>query len=331
MRSQFFRGISPRLLLVAASFAVGSIAAPVRAQSTAAPAVDDHEQERTALYREGVALAEAGRWSEALKKFQAVVAIRSAPAALVAMATAQEKLGTLATARRTYSRAHDEARAIGDQALAEKASAKFAALQSRVPRLAIRLTGKSISAAVVTIDGDRVEPSGDGDIEVDPGEHRVVVTVAGERPYEQRAQVGEAERKEIVVESAPAPQKEATSSSSSGPPLGALILGGAGIATTAIGAVVYVTARSTYDDGKRAQQNADPASVEKVNRGNDARGTVLAGSIVAWTGIVAIGGAGVWWLLSPHGDGESHGAASATRVSISPTRGGYWVQLEQAF
>src|SRR5262249_9209921 len=155
------------------------------AQSAATPApasaVDDHEQERTALYREGVAFAEAGRWADALKKFQAVVAIRSAPAALVAMGTAQEKLGLLASARRTYSRAHDEARAIGDQALAEKAAGKYAAIQLRVPRIGIHLAGKSASEANVTVDGDRAEPSASGDVEVDPGEHRVAVTAAGER------------------------------------------------------------------------------------------------------------------------------------------------------
>jgi hypothetical protein len=247
------------------------------------------------------------------------------------MATAQEKLGTTATARRTYSRAHDEARAIGDQALAEKASAKFAALQSRVPRLAIRITGKTINAAVVTIDGDRVEPSADGEIEVDTGEHRVVVTLTGERPYEQRAQVAEGERKELVIDLAPAPQQQTPAASPSGPPLGALILGGAGIASTAIGAIVYAGARSTYDDGRSSQGCVDPTCIEKINQGNDARGTVLAGSIVMWTGIAAIGGAGVWWLLSPRTDSQSRGAASATRVSVSPTPGGYWVQLEKAF
>jgi tetratricopeptide (TPR) repeat protein len=314
---------------VGVCFAVGPIAGTARAEAPA-PAVDDHEQERTALYRQGVALAEAGQWAEALKKFQAVVAIRSAPAALVAMATAQEKLGALATARRTYSRAHDDARAIGDQALAEKASAKFAALQSRVPRLAIRLSTMSLTAAVVTIDGDRVLPSADGDVEVDPGEHRVVVTTAGQLPYEQRAQVAEAERKELSVDFAPIPPKE-SAAPSSGPPLGALILGGAGIATAAIGAIVYANALSTYNAGKDAQSCRDPSCVDKVNQGNDARATVLASSIVTLTGIAAIGGAGVWWLFSPRAHDSSQGTTSATHVSVGPTRGGYWVQLEGAF
>ena len=78
------------------------IASPTFAQSPASPpSTDSREEERTALYREGVALAEAGKWHEALEKFQAVVAIRSAPAALIALATAQENSGKLAHAART--------------------------------------------------------------------------------------------------------------------------------------------------------------------------------------------------------------------------------------
>ena len=327
MRSRFFRGVSPRLFFVGACFAAGAMAAPAHAQSAPAPAVEDHEQQRTALYREGVALAEAGQWAEALKKFQAVVAIRSAPAALVAMATAQEKLGMLASARRTYSRAHDEARAIGDQALAEKAASKYAAIQLRVPRLAIHISGRSPSDAVVTVDGDRVELSTGGEVEVDPGEHRVAVTVVGERPFEQRVQVAEGQRQELSVDVAPTPP--VATAKSSGPPLGPLILGGAGIVTAGVAAIVYANARSTYDEGADCKSLS---CADKIKSANDVRGTVLASSIVVGTGVAAVGGAALWWVLSAHAHGsDSRGAASATRVSVAPTPGGYWVQLERAF
>lgn len=329
MRSRSLRGLSSRSLFVGACFAAATLAAPARAQSAAtpAPSVESHEQERTALYREGVALAEAGRWADALKKFQAVVAIRSAPAALVAMGAAQEKLGLLATARRTYSRAHDDARAIGDQALAEKSAGKYAEIQLRVPRIAIHLAGKSARDANVTVDGDRTEPSASGDVEVDPGEHRVVITAPGERPFEQRVQVAEGERKELSLEAAPAPPPEPAKAS--GPPLGVWVLGGAGIAAAAVGGIVYLNARSTYDEGANC---TSAGCADQRNRSNDVRGTVLASSIVGWTGVAAIGGAGVWWLLSLRGqDSQSRGAASTTRVSVAPTHGGYWIQLERAF
>ena len=76
------------------SFALGVIgsalpmvllAGPARAENQGAASPGAREQERTALYKEGVALAEAGRWAEALTKFEGVVAIRSAPRALIAL------------------------------------------------------------------------------------------------------------------------------------------------------------------------------------------------------------------------------------------------------
>src|SRR5215471_21330306 len=120
MKWRFFLSAAlPRQLCVAcATFGLGLRTAPALAQSTTTGAESSHdarEQERSELYHQGVELAEQGRWNEALPKFQSVVAIRSAPAALVALGTAQEKLALVASARRTYARAHDEARTIHDQ------------------------------------------------------------------------------------------------------------------------------------------------------------------------------------------------------------------------
>ena len=115
-----FRYVGPPWVFLGVGLARG-----VLARSTAAegPAFPDRakEQERTSLYREGVSLAEAGRWDEELKRFERVVAIRSAPPALVALATAQEKTDKLASAKRTFLRAEADARAAGDADLAQKA------------------------------------------------------------------------------------------------------------------------------------------------------------------------------------------------------------------
>src|SRR5678815_4359361 len=97
------------------------------------------EKERTDLYKAGVALAEAGQGGEALDKFQRVVAMRSAPRALLALASAEEHVGRLVSAKRTYVKARDDARAEKDEALAGKADAALAALDPRIPRLALLL------------------------------------------------------------------------------------------------------------------------------------------------------------------------------------------------
>ena len=322
----------PRQLCVAcATFGLGLLGAPALGQSStgAESSNDPREQERSALYHDGVQMAEEGRWSEALKKFQSVVAIRSAPAALVALGTAQEKLTLIASARRTYARAHDDARAIHDQALAEKAALKFAALQARVPHLAIRMADKD-AVPTIAIDGERVEVAAEG-VEIDPGDHRVVVTVAGEAPYEQRAQIAEGEKKELWVDFG-----RAARGGSSGLPTGPLILGAAGIVATGVGAVVYLNARSTHND---AQSNlttgcaGDLACQEDaVSSGNDARTPALLGSILFWTGVASIAGAGVWWALSPsERHAEPRSGSKPVDVSVGATKGGGWIRWSSAF
>jgi hypothetical protein len=327
-----------QLCAAGATFGLALKGAPALAQSgTDAESSNDapeqgrsaREQERSALYHEGVEMAEQGRWSEALQKFQSVVALRSAPAALIALGTAQEKLALVASARRTYARAHDDALAIHDQALAEKAALKFAALQARVPHLTIRMADKD-AVPSVTIDSERVEVPAEG-IEIDPGDHRVVVTVAGQQPYEQRARIAEGEKKELWVDFG-----RATKAGSKGPPTGPIILGSAGLVATVAGAVVYFNARSTYND---AQWNLTTGCAgdlhcqeEAVRRGNDARTPALLGSIVALTGVASIAGAGLWWALSASAPrAEPLGATKPLDVSVGATKGGGLIRWTSAF
>src|SRR5262245_16871793 len=117
-----------RALLLVTVAALGVRGRAARAQETVLPD-EAIERERTGLYKEGVALAEAGRWGEALERFQHVVAIRSAPRALMALAAAEEHVGRLVSAKRTYGKARDDARAEKDDALTTKADAALVALE----------------------------------------------------------------------------------------------------------------------------------------------------------------------------------------------------------
>jgi hypothetical protein len=307
-------------------------AGPLYAQSAAQKPLD-REQERTALYREGVHLAEDGRWDEALKRFQSVVEIRSAPAALVALGTAQEKLAMLATARRTFAKARDEARTVGDDAIAEKATHAVATLEPRVPRLILRLSRKTPDT-VVTIDGQRVEMPDDG-VELDPGDHEVVVTVEGQ-PHAERARIVEGQRKELWINDAPPPVESGVSS---GPPVGPLVLGGSGVVAAAVGAIVWVSNKSVYDNRDAAKTALCPQDQSKpsgscqnaVAEGNSARDRAAVGSVVGWTGAAAIVVAGAWWLLSPSGAPAQRRGSSAVDLSAGAAPGSYWISVSSAF
>jgi hypothetical protein len=289
------------LALLLASAAIVATVGRAHAQ---APADDADEKERTSLYREGVVLAEAGRWGEALEKFQHVVALRSAPRALLALAAAEEHVGRLVSAKRTYAKARDDARTEHDAALADKAETSLAALAPRVPSLAL-VVPDAVAGAEARLDGAPVEISARG-VEVDPGVYHLVVTAPGMRDFEQRVVVTPGQKKEIAVamvrdaapvapplvtQPAPAPPQPRA-----GPPLGAWILGGAGVAAGVAGLVVRLQARNVYDDSKN--------DVATYGRANDAVDRMVVGTIIAGAGLALVGAGAVWWALSPSPGGD---------------------------
>src|SRR3954466_7796473 len=117
-----FIGERGRFFAVAAGMlAMSAVASPALGQAETRPTAV-REEERTALYQEGLALAETGRWEDALSKFEKVVAIRSAPRALFALARAEEKSGRWTRAKRTYVKTQTEAEAAQESKLVEEAT-----------------------------------------------------------------------------------------------------------------------------------------------------------------------------------------------------------------
>src|SRR5262249_45198642 len=159
----------------------------------------------------GVALAQAGQWEAARAKFERVVALRSAPRALFALATAQEKLGRFASAKKTYGAARVGAHWSGDGELERRAEAAIAAIEPHQSRIAIRLTG-DVAGAQVTLDGGVVQATEQG-VEVDPGDHFLVVSAAGRQTFEQRLHVAESGRQEVIVPLRPTANIDAADSS----------------------------------------------------------------------------------------------------------------------
>jgi hypothetical protein len=316
------------LLLAGLTLASGASAPPAAAQTTAAVG-RAKEEERTALYREGLALAEDGRWDEALQKFEKVVAIRSAPPALVALATAHERVGKLASAKRTHLEARAQARALGDAALAEKAEKALTAIDRRIPRIVVVLPPDT-SGAEIAVDGNAASTDPKG-IEVDPGEHLVVVQASRRPTFQQRVLLAAEERKEVMVQfdrgpsaetpaatSAPALVTATGESARTGPPMGSWVLGGAGIAASVAGLVIRLDGQSRYDAATTNCSDDKCPTPGEVDAGNAAIDRILGGSIVAGAGLALVAGAGLWWALTPSAS-KSEGAQSARRpISVAP-------------
>ena len=87
-----------RLLRPALLFAILLAAAlPAAAQPSGAD-----EERRTRLFKEGKAAGDAGQWAEAADRFRQVVALRSAPKALIALGVAEEYLGHFVVVHKVY-------------------------------------------------------------------------------------------------------------------------------------------------------------------------------------------------------------------------------------
>jgi hypothetical protein len=163
----------------------------------------------------------------------------------------------------------------------------------------------------VAIDGTDV-PAGQ-ELEIDPGEHLVVARAPGMTPFEERFRVGPGSRHEVVATFEPQPptplappdarrqtnDADASAKSAGGPPIGPLVLGGVGVAATAVGVALRVTGQSDYDSASEQCPEAGCPNGELADNGNSARNRMLVGTVVAGVGAAALVGAGIWWVLTP--------------------------------
>jgi hypothetical protein len=305
-----------RPLLVAALLATAMAAAMVGHAMAGGPAgsgAGPDEARRTALYREGVDLANAGKWGDAVKRFREVVAIRSAPPALFTLAQAEEHTGELATAERTYERALTEAQAAHTADVAEAARDALSSIEPRVPRLVIMLA-KPVDGATATLDGAPVaigEP-----VKVNPGERHVVVSAPGRRAFQSSISLTAGQSVGVTAQLESDGTKvvtpTATATASATPtatadhaaetrapfPYGPVLVGAAGVLTGAIGAVVRVDGQSRYDNANGKCPNWSCPQQSVVDEGNAGRTEIIAGTVVIGVGVAAVVGAVVWWRVA---------------------------------
>jgi tetratricopeptide (TPR) repeat protein len=311
------RAVALALLLCAA-------ATPARAQSPEGARDPAAEERRTALYKEGKALTSAERWGEAIEKFEQVVAIRSAPPALYALALAQERAGRLATAKKTYERAGRDARAANDAKMADEAEGALRVLAPRVPRIQLRLTRQTAGAQVRV---DRAVAAtavaGKVEIEVDPGKRLVEVDAPGHEKWSREItlRVSQVEALEVELRASSAePQRAAADrpptrddQGGGGPPAGAVVLGAGGVALGIAGAVLRFTAQSDYDAAREGcNDDGRCADSTITDDGNAARTRIIVGTVLLGAGAAALAGGGLWWALS----GTSKSSARVPSVGV---------------
>lgn len=303
----------PFRALVFAALALASL------PSAAQPGSD--EDKRTRLFKEGKAAADAGEWASAADKFRKVVALRSAPKALIALGVAEEHLGHLVAALAAYKQAREEA---ADKALADELKTANAALDSIKPRVPKLLFSPSdiLATANLEVDGAAAHPS-EGALAVDPGQHVIAASSAGKGAFRTTVTIGEGEQREIVLsfDTGPAPTATATSSApstgSARPPTGAIVVGVLGVAIAGAGAALFAVGSGQYTDAtKRCTGLVCPPDV--AAQGNAGRLQIIAGDALLGVGAAAFTGAAIWWIASA----ASKKKDTQTTVLVTPRIGG---------
>jgi hypothetical protein len=136
------------------------------------------------LFYESRTLMQAGRFAEACPKLEESMRLDPGVGTQFNLADCNEHIGKIATAWIAFNDAAAQSK-LSNQPEREKVARKrAAALEPRLPRLAVDVTGAPVGLEVKR-DALVVAPSAWGTpVPVDPGTHRISVTAPGKEPWE---------------------------------------------------------------------------------------------------------------------------------------------------
>lgn len=263
-----------RTRTISLSLVLASAAALVTRSALAEPTPTELAVGRR-LFKEAVALEEAGRWAEAAEKVRGAIAVKDTPGLRFHLARCLEEQGKLVEALLEYGRADDLIRS-GVEApdvVPLLASAREA-LEKRVPTLRLLLPA-DVASPSIYIDDSPVALSVAGQpAPLDPGRHRVIVQAAGRRSFERDVVLEPGSRAELIVElpveavamapsAEPRPVRVAADSSDGGSSARTLVLVseiGFTAVSLGVGITFSVLRSSASDRISAAQRSVDRAS-----------------------------------------------------------------------
>ncbi|HEY0254900.1 MAG TPA: hypothetical protein VGC41_25415 [Kofleriaceae bacterium] len=270
------------------------------------------------LFEEGRDAAKVANYKEACDKFARSYDLDPADGTAVNFADCQEHLGHLAVAWQLWQHA---AATKDNPVRAQYARDRAAALEPRLGTVIVRLADHDFDDITLSLGDRKVTPGGEVHERVDPGDIELVAHTP-HRHYEQTVHVGAGASTTIEV-----PLLGGTASEmhrSHRFVLGAIVTGGAGVASLVVGGVFAVSASRYYSQAftngecYRAPSGdvCSPAGLQRVDdahsRGNLATGFAIVGTALVATGIGL-------YLFAPN---EVEVAPTATATSAGVSLGG---------
>jgi tetratricopeptide (TPR) repeat protein len=273
------------------------------------------------LFTEGRQLLLAGDYERACPKLEASRRLEPALGTWLNLADCYEKLGRFASAWAEFKSAAAAAQKAGDALRKETALGRAAALEPRLSRLRLVVADESIT---VLQNGAAVSPAVFGSaIPVDPGTHRIEAEAPNKAPWSQSVEVrGEGALVEVTIPAlADAPPGPPPSAESSEPPAmtdrsgssqrtWAWVVGGAGVASLAVGTVFGALAASSWS--KAEDSCADPPfECTRPGLEDDARMQATIATVGFIVGAAALGTSVVLFVTADDGP-------EATGLAIGP-------------
>jgi hypothetical protein len=298
------------------------------------------------LFVDGRKLMSANKYQEACKAFAESQRLDSGVGTLLNLGRCYEKLGRTASAWSTYREAASAARASNQSAREKNARAAADAIEPKLSKLTVVVLGNETNVRLeVRRDGAAVPSSMWGmSVAVDPGEHTFEASAPGRKPWRSQivAEAGKSVKvtvPDLEVDPKTTPVGKATSTETTpvakgkapeptppastglgGQRIAALVVGGVGVVSTAVGGYFALRARAANDRANCDEYNTCPTQADiderakAIKLANYATYAMTGGLIVLATGVVL-------WVTAPSKSSTDSASVTAPRrlwISADP-------------
>jgi hypothetical protein len=291
-----------RLMRIGLAFALltrSAVAAPESGRA--------HEADQ--LFREGVEYMKADNCPEAVPKFLSSHQLDPSAGTLVNLATCYARLGRSASAYRTFRAAQAEAHTEGNAELGERAAKGISRLTPTLTKLMV-VPPHDAAGLSLTLNGEPLAPEDSGAIPLDPGENNLEAVMPGRSSWRHRILATDHGATIVVEVPELAPVRVEHPADWR---TGAVVVGGAGVATLVAGAILAVNAKATWNQSAEGCPDRCNAAGNAYREDGLTRASVATYMFVGG-GLLTAVGAGLW-VASP--------AQRADRLAIAP-----WLALQ---
>lgn len=306
--------------VVSAFVALGAFGGPARARAS------ERSVAAEALFEQGRALVEAGRFHDACPKLAESLALDPGLGTMLWLADCYENDGRTASAWAHFKAAAAKA-ALAKDPREKVARERSLALERKVSRLEIVLAPDFDAGAgevVVLRDGVRVGRAELGvGIPVDPGVHTVSATSAGRKPWSTK--IGISPRPSSVAVIVPPLERDRAASEGQAPSapsdgrvqrVSGLVVGGLGLAGIGLGTGFSFAAKSSYDDSNAGHCVANRCDETGLALRDDADRQALVATIAMGAGAAAVVGGALLYLTARRNE------ALTIAPQVAPSAGG---------